>query len=159
MLGLIYVHDIEPEWNPPGCSPELQKVHTAFASAHSHVHHSDEQSCNLHNLTEAQPFRYAVPLQAQRIFSQATWSHNSMTLHAMDALVDNVLKALVALRPTYRSDTSIKKSPNIIRVILLPYASKRAPESVHLEARELRRVPCPSIAIEALFSFPSHPKL
>ena len=116
MLGLIDDHDIEPEWNPPGCSPELQKVHTAFASAHSHVHHSAElqkghtafasahshvhhsaelqkvhtafasahshvhhsakQSCTLHNLTEAQPFRYAVPLQAQRVFSQATWRVN-----------------------------------------------------------------------------------
>ena len=139
--------------------PELQKVRTAFASAHLHVHHSAEQSCTLHNLTEAQPFRYAVPLQAQRIFSQATWSHNSMTLHAMDALVATVLKTLVALRPTYRNNTSIKKSPNIIRVILVPYGSKRASESVHLEANELRRVPCPSIAIEALFSFPSHPKL
>ena len=147
MLGLIDDHDIEPEWNPPGCSPELQKVDTAFASAHSHVHHSAElqkvhtafasahlhvhhsaelqkvhtafasdhshvyhsaeQSCTLHNLTDAQPFRYAFPLQAQRAFSQATWSHNSMTLHAMDALVATVLKTLVVLRSTYRNNTSI----------------------------------------------------
>ena len=67
MLGLIDDHDIEHDWNPPECSPELQKVHTAFASAHSHVHHSAEQSCTLHNLTEAQPFHYAVPLQAKII--------------------------------------------------------------------------------------------
>ena len=159
MLGLIDDHDIEPEWNPPGCGAELQKVHTAFASAHSHVHHSAEQSSTLHNIIKAQPFRYAVPLQAQRVYSQATWSHNSMTLHAMDALVATVLKTLVALEPTYRNNTSIKKSPNIIRVIRDLYGSKRASESVHLEASELRRVPCPSIAIEALFSFPSHPTL
>ena len=82
-----------------------------------------------------------------------------MTLHAMDALVATVLKTVVALRPTYGNNTSIKKSPNIIRVILVPYGSKRAFESVHLEASELRRVHCPSITIEALFSFPSHPKL
>ena len=82
-----------------------------------------------------------------------------MTLHAMDALVATVLKTLVALRPTYRNNTSVKKSQNIIRVILVPDGSKRANESVHFEASELRRVPCPSIAIEALFSFPSHPKL
>ena len=82
-----------------------------------------------------------------------------MTLHAMDAFVATVLKTLVALQPTYRNNTPIKKSPNIIRVILVPYGSKRASESVHLEASEFRRVPCPSIAIEALFSFPSHPKL
>ena len=111
MLGLIDDHDIEPERNPPGCSTELQKVHTAFASAHSHAHPSAEQSCTLHNLTEAQPFRYAVPLQAERIFIQATWSHNSMRLHAMDTLVATVLKKLVALRTTYRNNTPIMEIP------------------------------------------------